>query len=117
LLLEETESEENSKITFIGEKFIKRYGCNKRVCDPFSFLLTSHVIYLNMAVRQLTPSIEDKLKAKDVENVKDKNRKLDRMNNFIINFEIPENEIYSLYKMLQRIVQNYIPYLDGLDLS
>jgi len=45
LLYEEAESEEHSKVTLIGEKFIKRHGGNKRVWDPLSFLadLTCHI--------------------------------------------------------------------------
>jgi len=65
---------------------------------------TSQANFLCIAYNLLL-LLEDKLKDEDVENVKDKNRKLDRMNNFIVNFEIPESAVSSLYRMPQRITQ------------
>ena len=45
MLIVEAESEDHSKVTLIGEKFIKCHGGNKRVWDPLSFLvdLTCHI--------------------------------------------------------------------------
>ena len=45
LIYNEADDEENSKVTLIGDKFIKRHGGNKRVWDPLSFLadLTTHI--------------------------------------------------------------------------
>jgi hypothetical protein len=45
LIYDEADDVENSKVTLIGEKVIKRHGGNKRVWDPLSFLadLTTHI--------------------------------------------------------------------------